>query len=638
MGTNVVGGAPDNAAERATARHARLRHVWVRAAAAGVAVGVAAAVVRAQPAPGEGGGRPRGLFDDEPEQKSPPGQKPTKPAPSSQPTPSPTPPPRPETKLPEPKPATPPVVPPAREPIPSAARQAAAERLVKDVFKSDYVKRDRRPLMGKLLSQAASPTEPPDVRYVLLREARDVATAAGDYATARRAIEAMAATWAVDARAARQEVMAVVVTAVSPADAPVLAADASAAADDALDRGDVELARRFATVAESAAARGTDRAPLAQPRDGGQEIRGELDESLRAQQALAALAGGPDDPAANLTVGKFLCLVKGDWARGLPLLATGGSDPAAALASRDLAGAATADAKLATGDAWRAYAQTQAATPTAGRRAAGRAEHWYLAALPGAQGLERAAVIKRLADLSFGVSFPKLAARWDGRRARTNLSSMTRPGGQVDASPSPGLLVGFEVKPSSWRGRPMIKILRPVYLTDQGRVTGRQFGQVQKGTQGPAVLTPIEAKPGYAVGGIRAHKDERLRGFQIVFMRVHGAVLNPVDRYESEWVGRSRPKNCRCWAGTGGRSSAFRPCRGRRGRAPGWSCWSDASRGRRGRLTRSGNEDSAGRVDPSPAGRVHDSIACSLLVLDPLSARCPLVPALDWVVRPDGTG
>jgi hypothetical protein len=248
------------------------------------------------------------------------------------------------------------------------------------------------------------------------------------------------------------------------------------------------------------------------------------------------LAAKPGDPAASLVLGRFLCLARGEWAKGLPLLAKGSDMALKALADRDLAGATTRENMLALGDAWREYGKAQSVA-SAQRRAEQRAEHWYLAALNDSKGLARAVVMKRLTAAPAGVSFPKLASRWDGPRARTNLSSMPRPGGQQDVSPAPGLLVGFDVKQTSFRGRPMIKIFCPVYLTEQGKVRGRQFGQGQEGTHQPVPLTRVEAKPGYAVGGIYAHKDERLRGFNIVFMRIRGGILDPDDRYESDWVG-----------------------------------------------------------------------------------------------------
>ena len=45
------------------------------------------------------------------------------------------------------------------------------------------------------------------------------------------------------------------------------------------------------------------------------------------------------------------------------------------------------------------------------------------------------------------------------------------------------------------------------------------------------------AKPGYAVGAIRARAGLALNALQLVFYRVDGQRLDPGDSYESPWVG-----------------------------------------------------------------------------------------------------
>ena len=64
------------------------------------------------------------------------------------------------------------------------------------------------------------------------------------------------------------------------------------------------------------------------------------------------LAANADDPEANLTLGKFLCLDQDDWDAGLPHLAGRGSTPALDLAAKSLAMPADAAAIVALGDAW----------------------------------------------------------------------------------------------------------------------------------------------------------------------------------------------------------------------------------------------------------------------------------------------
>src|SRR5262249_36197055 len=61
--------------------------------------------------------------------------------------------------------------------------------------------------------------------------------------------------------------------------------------------------------------------------------RAEFDKS---QAALKILESRPDDPAANLNAGRYLCFYRGDWEAGLTQLAKGNDSNLAGLAKRDL--------------------------------------------------------------------------------------------------------------------------------------------------------------------------------------------------------------------------------------------------------------------------------------------------------------
>lgn len=84
-------------------------------------------------------------------------------------------------------------------------------------------------------------------------------------------------------------------------------------------------------------------AMLAGPQDISPALKKKLD------VARAALEKAPEDPKANLDLGKLLCFDLGEWAEGLPLLAKGGDKELAPLAQRDLD--TTAD-RLPVADAW----------------------------------------------------------------------------------------------------------------------------------------------------------------------------------------------------------------------------------------------------------------------------------------------
>src|SRR5271154_1277035 len=82
----------------------------------------------------------------------------------------------------------------ARAAEPSAADEAAAEKTIHELFKAAYAKRDpseRVARAQRFLRESATEANPP-LRYVMLREARDLAASAGDYPTAHTAIDRMA--------------------------------------------------------------------------------------------------------------------------------------------------------------------------------------------------------------------------------------------------------------------------------------------------------------------------------------------------------------------------------------------------------------------------------------------------------------
>jgi len=47
----------------------------------------------------------------------------------------------------------------------------------------------------------------------------------------------------------------------------------------------------------------------------------------------------------------------------------------------------------------------------------------------------------------------------------------------------------------------------------------------------------VEAKPGYAVAGVKVKSGDRVDGFRLVFMRKKDGKLDPNDKYESRWIG-----------------------------------------------------------------------------------------------------
>src|SRR5437588_9574851 len=81
-----------------------------------------------------------------------------------------------------------------KAPIPSEADQARARTLIQELYGEEYAKARKDPvalasLARALLQEGRDTTDDPAGRYVLFREARDLAAQGGDPATALQAVD-----------------------------------------------------------------------------------------------------------------------------------------------------------------------------------------------------------------------------------------------------------------------------------------------------------------------------------------------------------------------------------------------------------------------------------------------------------------
>lgn len=127
------------------------------------------------------------------------------------------------------------------------------------------------------------------------------------------------------------------------------------------------------------------------------EVADAQKEFEQAKLAATTLKQNSDDPDANLTQGRQLCLRKGDWEQGLPLLVKGSDAELSALAKKDLARPEQGPAQIEIGDGWWSYAE---AHPTSGKAHLQlRAAYWYQFALPQSNGLTLERLEKRIAEV-----------------------------------------------------------------------------------------------------------------------------------------------------------------------------------------------------------------------------------------------
>jgi len=283
---------------------------------------------------------------------------------------------------------------------PDAAIQKEAEKLIRDIFKDQYAKKDpaeRAALSRTLFKQAGETRDDANSRFVLLREARDIAAQAGDAHLAIEAIDALGREFEVDAVAMKTGVLATVAkTARTPEEVKSLASAYLGLADEAAAGDDYEAAEKAAAAA-AGLARKAKELPLVSRADArGKEFSELKGRHVAFRKAQETLAASPSDPAANLLVGRFHCLSKGSWETGLPFLTKGADAPLKDLALKDLGNPVDSRDQIQVADGWWDVGERELGKAREHARA--RAAHWYGEAMPQLTGLSRARVEKRLQE------------------------------------------------------------------------------------------------------------------------------------------------------------------------------------------------------------------------------------------------
>jgi hypothetical protein len=238
-------------------------------------------------------------------------------------------------------------------------------------------------------------------RYAMLALARDLAADAGDVRRALRAVDALETGYHVNGPKMRVD------TFVRAKSRFADALDHSAAVTEGLqlmDRLSTAAAYRqlpvLTPVIRQSAQKTDDKSLAATVKQATLDAEALAAEFDKAKTAADLLKQSADDPAANLAVGRFLCLFRDDWKTGLPkLLKAPGTDPLYFLAVQESDGAIKPSARrkqLAEG--WWAYAEAARTSPLLRRRAQFRACAWYGTILESLPGLEKDAAERRVAE------------------------------------------------------------------------------------------------------------------------------------------------------------------------------------------------------------------------------------------------
>jgi len=292
-------------------------------------------------------------------------------------------------------------------PVPSTDRLTAARRIAKDKFQQDLqaAKTPEQHLVIARKSQRAALDEKADSpeRYALLDLARELAAGAGSTKVAFEAIDGLAKWFEIEEFELRLATLEAAGKAHSGSAGKAAKKEQFDSARDlieasvAIDRFPEAL--RAAVLAQAAARILKDQDPGLAKQIA--EERKEIDKLAKAFAAikhdLERLKADANDTTANLAVGRFYCLAKRDWERGLPHLAAGDDTTLKDLAQRELARPSGADDEKSLGDAWWELSRKEKGPIKAVM--AGRACFWYRRAVTFLSGVEKEAVEVKLEEV-----------------------------------------------------------------------------------------------------------------------------------------------------------------------------------------------------------------------------------------------
>lgn len=157
--------------------------------------------------------------------------------------------------------------------------------------------------------------------------------------------------------------------------------------DAVTDEEKLEFAARMHAVALAAARRSDDVRLIHTITERREEITNARFAFRQVAHLIDVLAADPSHAEANLAVGEYCCLAKGQWEDGLPMLSRGSDKRLARLAERELKPPKDTHGKVALADSWWDASDGTSKYCQAMRS---RAAHWYEQALPELEaGLER---------------------------------------------------------------------------------------------------------------------------------------------------------------------------------------------------------------------------------------------------------
>ncbi|HEY5311934.1 MAG TPA: SUMF1/EgtB/PvdO family nonheme iron enzyme, partial [Pirellulales bacterium] len=221
----------------------------------------------------------------------------------------------------------------------------------------------------------------------------------------------------------------------------LLAATALDRVNEAVGEQHYDQAGRLVELAMIAARKSKDASLVKQALERTKGVAAARQLSDAKEQAEATLSGEPDDPAANLALGKYLCFARDDWLVGLPHLAKGGDTVLRGLAAESLTTAAEPNAQTALADRWWQAAEKAKGKDKPDLQAG--AAHWYALAVSGLSGLAKVRVEQRLQAAGAPLSNTDHASAGGALPPAGNAAGRGRTPATIQLLLAPGVSIQF---------------------------------------------------------------------------------------------------------------------------------------------------------------------------------------------------
>ena len=253
---------------------------------------------------------------------------------------------------------------PLRLPIPNAEARRAADKQVRDIFQAEFAaaKRpaEKSALAEMLFRHAQNDGDDAVAQYALFDAARALAVEADEFQLTFSVIEELVARFELN----KYELKAAALTAGSKELRSVIAQRGFCeriveTVDAAASEEQFDDATKLVPLLSASASKIKDASLRKDFLARHSELKQLQTQWAAIAKAKSALEKTPDDEVANGTYGRYLCLLAGNWEKGLPILAKGADSTLSKAAKQELEKQATPEEQLSLADTWWTAGQSE---------------------------------------------------------------------------------------------------------------------------------------------------------------------------------------------------------------------------------------------------------------------------------------